>query len=223
MADQTDVAKTLAAMAQLRGITFTEDASDMLMKDLETFDPNAVLIALRKCRHELPRFPTTADIIARIQAQDGRPGFEEAWAMLAKDEYTAVYTNNEIQEAGGASDKLLRETGDHVAARMAFKEIYERVVREAREAGKKPSWWLSRAQGPSRESADEAAIKDAVSKKRLSAPEAYALLPDHHVAQMRDDSVKAIADAASVEMVDPEEARRMIQETISKMSGMPKA
>lgn len=208
MATKDEVNQTLAAMASMHGKQMTPQAVSIYLLDLDDFSPDQVLASLKLCRRELRGFPTVADIITRVMDEDGRPGADEAWAMMAKDEYTAVYTNDEIQMAGGSADKLLRETGDHVAARMAFKEVYERTVREARASGKNPTWWLSRAQGPSREAADRTAIHVAVEKKRLAAPEARLML----AAPTQPPIVASMDD-----LVDPEEARRLIAETIGKL------
>lgn len=91
--------------------------------------------------------PTPADIVAQIvgSAQaDGRPGPEEAWAIAlqAGDEARTVVWTDEIAQAWGIAQPVLR-TGDEVGARMTFREVYNRLVVEARDTGRKPLWTAS--------------------------------------------------------------------------------
>lgn len=88
--------------------------------------------------------PTPADIIAQIDAHssDGRPGVEEAWAMIPVDEAATIVWTAEMAEAYGACAPLLAR-GDGVAARMAFKEVYERSVALARHSGRGVEWSAS--------------------------------------------------------------------------------
>jgi len=88
--------------------------------------------------------PMPADVIAQIQgfvADDGRPGPEEAWAICfrAADENATVVWTDEMAEAYGACWPILR-AGDEVAARMAFKEVYARLLAQARERRMPPRW-----------------------------------------------------------------------------------
>lgn len=85
--------------------------------------------------------PTPADVIAQIDAarSDGRPGAEEAWAMVPLSEAQTVVWTNEMAEAFGIASPLL-QAGDKIAARMAFREAYERIVDQAKRAGRRPVW-----------------------------------------------------------------------------------
>lgn len=88
--------------------------------------------------------PMPADVIAQINgivADDGRPGVEEAWATAfrATDEAVTVVWTSEIAEAFGVARPLLMAR-DEVAARMAFKESYTRLVSAAREQRVPPTW-----------------------------------------------------------------------------------
>ncbi len=86
--------------------------------------------------------PTPADIIAKISAHDGRVNADEAWAIAVKasDEAQTVTWNDEIVEAWNACAPVWA-IGDKVAARMAFKDAYARVVAAAKQAGKRVNWW----------------------------------------------------------------------------------
>lgn len=88
--------------------------------------------------------PVPADLIAQIEcavADDGRPGPEEAWAICfrANDEAATVVWCGEMAEAYGSVRPLLL-AGDEVAARMAFKETYTRLLADARERRVPSSW-----------------------------------------------------------------------------------
>lgn len=88
--------------------------------------------------------PTPADVLAQIEVlvNDGRPGVEEAWAMVPQHESdTAVWTT-EMAEAYGVASPLIA-AGDKVGARMAFKEVYTRAVTLAKAAGRPAEWTLS--------------------------------------------------------------------------------
>lgn len=91
--------------------------------------------------------PTPADLIAQIDgmvADDGRYGAEEAWskALPAMDETKTVVWSSEAAEAFGAARTLL-SLGDEVAGRLAFKQVYERLVTEARSARRPVRWEAS--------------------------------------------------------------------------------
>lgn len=88
--------------------------------------------------------PMPAHVIGRIQgivADDGRPGPEEAWATAYRtsDDAATVVWSAETAEAYGVARPLVL-AGDEVAARMAFKEAYTRLVSEARERRVPPKW-----------------------------------------------------------------------------------
>lgn len=173
-----EIAKALAVMAKLMpgGERIDEDSGDFLINALSDYDQEAVLKSLRRCFKELKFFPTVSEIIDRID--DGRPGTEEAWALAPKHDDSAAYLNDEIMGAWKSANDLLREGGDMIAARMTFKEVYERVVKENRSSGKVPKWFLSRASGRGSEVSNQAAMRDAIEKKRISIQSVLALLPD---------------------------------------------
>lgn len=91
--------------------------------------------------------PTPADVVAQIEglaADDGRPGADEAWAMCSRaaDESETVVWSAEMSEAYAVAMPLMQE-GDQIAARMAFKEAYTRMVEDARRARRPVSWSVS--------------------------------------------------------------------------------
>lgn len=83
--------------------------------------------------------PKPADVIRQIQgvvATDGRPGKDQAWsiALQSLDESDTVLITPEILAALDVAKPLL-ELRDKVAARMAFVEVYEKLVVKARREG----------------------------------------------------------------------------------------
>lgn len=96
--------------------------------------------------------PIPADIVAQIEgaaADDGRPGPEEAWAIAAtaRNEAETVVWTEEIAEAYGAAQPVM---ADRVAARMAFVEVYARLVAKARAKGQPVRWVTCLGHDPAR-------------------------------------------------------------------------
>lgn len=126
--------------------------------------------------------PKPAHIIAIIDGMkpDGRPGPDEAWAMIPRDEFASVVMTEEIVEALQIAQPLLDE-GDQVAARMAFKEAYVRVVEQNKRIGIDPKWFPSLGRDiPGREKA----LAEAVRMGRLTVNHAIGLLPPQSAAPM---------------------------------------
>jgi hypothetical protein len=96
-----------------------------------------VIAALSRCRREVKGQLTTQDVISRMD--DGRPGVEEAWAMLPSGEDDTVVWTAEMAEAYRACAPLLAE-GDRIAARMTFKEVYTKAMTLAVSAGVPVQW-----------------------------------------------------------------------------------
>jgi hypothetical protein len=174
MATGSDVKDALRNMAQLYGRELSPAASQMLIEDLKEYSPDEILHALQACRRELRGFPTVADIVGRIQAQDGRPGPDEAWAMIPQDEYGSVVWTEEMAAAFGVAAPLLR-SGDAIAARTTFREKYQALVKEARDRGAPPKWTPSFGMDPH---GRVAAVRKALDGGRLSLADASHALPE---------------------------------------------
>lgn len=181
-----DLIQAIAATAELCGTNLSEAAAKLLLADLSQFDERAVLVALTKCRRELKGRLTLAEIISRID--DGRPGAEEAWAMLPHDEATTVVWTDEMAEAWGTVRRLIDE-GEMVAARMAFKESYLRIITEAREERRAAKWTVSLGHDVA---GRKSALLMAVAKRRITANHACALIPNF----AEEDSVSPLLEAA---------------------------
>lgn len=119
--------------------------------------------------------PTPADILGQIDAltPNGRPGVEEAWAMIPKDEDTTIVWTEEMAEGYRAAAPLLA-SGDRVAARMAFKEVYESAVVKAKAAGRPVHWLVSLGHDKNER---KRVLVQAVKDGRIGRDQALELLP----------------------------------------------
>lgn len=122
--------------------------------------------------------PTPADILAQITGDainDGRPGAEEAWAIVLRgaDEAATIVWTAEMAEAWGIA-KSVMDMGDEVGARMAFRETYTRLVDEAREQRLPAAWSATLGYDEARRAA---AIQEAVDKGRLQRADVEHMLP----------------------------------------------
>lgn len=175
MADWTEkqhnqAVKTMAVVCEVTGSQLSEAAIAMVVRQVQRYPFDAVIRALERCANECKRGLTLADIVERID--DGRPSVEEAWARVPKDEYSAAVMCDEMLIAWGAASQLYA-SGDHVAARMAFKEVYEREIRNARAAGEPAKWILSAGWD---RMATEAAALDGVKAGQITFDHATQLL-----------------------------------------------
>lgn len=113
---------------------FAEELKDLPLSDVDR--------AYAHFRREPGRrfLPMPADVrnFLRPGAPDGRPGAEEAWAMLPKREEDSCVWTDEMSEAYGIVCSLIPE--DETAARMAFREKYTSLVAQARAIGRRVVW-----------------------------------------------------------------------------------
>lgn len=166
-----EVIKAVAVTAELCGRTFTEAAAGVFCDDLRGYPQQSVLQALARCRREVRGVLTTADVISRID--DGRPGVEEAWALMPAGEDATVVWTPEMSEAHAIASPLL-ESGDRVAARMAFKEAYTRLLAKARDEARPATWTASLG---SDLEARKRALAAAVEDGRLASEDAFGMCP----------------------------------------------
>lgn len=171
MAATKALLQAIAVCAELTRTQLSEAAARVLAEDLARYPEPQVLHALSRCRRELRSGLTLADILARLD--DGRPGPEEAWAMIPRDEATSVVWTSEMAQAWGAAAPLLAE-GDGVAARMTFLERYRSLVQLARDRGEPPRWEPSLGHDPH---GRESVLIEAAEKGRLAAEHVTRLLP----------------------------------------------
>lgn len=135
--------EAIVATVEIMGGEISPVSASMMAKDLSGYRHDDVIAALQIVRSGSQRFSLKAivDALGNV-CHDGRPGADEAWAMIPRDEYASVVWTQEIAEAMGVARPLLEE-GDQVAARMAFKEAYTRIVEQNKTAGIAPKWYPS--------------------------------------------------------------------------------
>lgn len=145
------------------GQRISDIAIQMVVSDLSGYPLNDVLLALSKVRKR-GKHIALADILALLPGQ--HPGVEEAWCTVSQclnhEDVSIVWTD----QMAGAYGDIRHLTDDPIAARMAFKEIYGRLIGEANDRGDPPQWRPSLGHDPV---GREAALLEAVQKKRLSA------------------------------------------------------
>lgn len=170
-------AKMLDAVYALHGKSLPAEAKALFFRSMASFPLGMVRAALDghvrdSQRGQFP--PKPADLMAQIEgsaADNGRPGVEEAWAFAVKacDESETVLMTDEMAEAWGIA-KPIFDLGDEVGARMAFKEVYARLIKAAKGA---PKWWPSIGSDPHKR---DAALADAKRMGLLPAPQVAGLL-----------------------------------------------
>lgn len=171
MASSEALLKLIVVTAELMGTELSTDAARVMLQDLARFPEAWVSEALARCRRECRGRLTVAAIVDRLA--DGRPGPEEAWSMIPRDEAATVVWTDEMAAAYGVASQLLAEDGP-IPTRMAFLEKYRELVSVARAEGTAPTWQVSLGWD---KAGREGPIQDAVRLGRLSADHAARLLP----------------------------------------------
>lgn len=115
----------------------------IFFKALAEYPLEAVRAALDNHVRTSRFVPVPADLLDFLRGddgRDGRPGAEEAWAtaMRCRDERETVVWTSEMSTAWGVAAVLVPT--DDIGARMAFREVYEREVKQARAAGRPLKW-----------------------------------------------------------------------------------
>ena len=165
------ILQALSIAFSFTGQTVPDVALAEMASELSLYPEVEVLSALKRCRSEL-KFIKYSDILDRMPNQ--HPGVEAAWAIIAPkvaSDVPTVFVTDEMREAFGAALAL---EDDMVAARMAFKEVYEQAVRQSRSSGRHLAW--SPIFGTDRNS-KEAAILEAVKRGHITADWAKRNLP----------------------------------------------
>lgn len=173
-----ELLKAIAVTAKVMGNELDEASARMFADDLSAYPQSAVIDSLGRCRREVRGRLTIADVVQRLD--DGRPGVEEAWAMLPKSEDQSVVWCDEMAKAFGVAVPLM-DAGDMVGARMAFKEAYTAQLQRARTDGVPVKWRTSYG-------FDKAgrvkAVREAADRKRLTQTEAATMI--QHIGPIGD-------------------------------------
>jgi len=211
----------ITATAEVLGQTITSEAAEMMADDLADYPAEAVAGALKACRRELTGKLTLAAILQRVQAADGRPGKDEAWAiaMTTNDEFETVVLTDEIQLALAAAKPVL-DAGDKIGARMAFISAYERFVGQAREDTKPVNWHVSVGFDANRRIQ---AVTKAMELKRIPREHGQKYLADLSIGPVTEDG-RAIAGLLTGTATQPAPALRKKLELVkNSMLEMRKA
>ena len=189
----SNLLQALAVTAEVCGTEFSEPAAKAIVARLSSYPLESVLKALDKCQTEVTGRLSLAAIIGRID--DGRPSADEAWstAILANDESVTVVWTTETAKAYWAAAALLDE-GDKVGARMAFRDVYEREVSNARQAGTVTKWEATLGTDPYQR---ESAIRQAAELNRIGNEHANALLP--HIGS--EDALQEVKKLVALKVV----------------------
>jgi hypothetical protein len=163
--------QAIAVTAEITGTELSEAAARVFASDLAEYPEDEVLGALTRARREVKGRLTVADVIGRLE--DGRPSADEAWAMLPFNEDDSCVWSDEMAAAYGVVSKLM-VSRDSNAARMAFRQAYEREVKKARDNRVRVHWFASLGRDAT---ARAACLEDAVRKGRLTAAYATKLYP----------------------------------------------
>ncbi|MEN5136111.1 MULTISPECIES: hypothetical protein [unclassified Pseudomonas] len=194
------LAGAICATAETLGQTISAGAAQLMAEDLAEHPAGDIRKALQSCRRELAGKLTLAAILQRVQAEDGRPGKDEAWAiaMTTNDEFETVVLTDEIQLALAAAKPVL-DAGDKVGARMAFISAYERLVGQAREDNKQANWHVSVGFDANRRTQ---AITKAAQMQRIPQDRAQQYLADLSVVPVTEDG-RAVVALLSGEVARP--------------------
>ena len=215
------LASAICATAEAKGQEMNPGTAAMMAEDLCAYPVPVVKAALKACRFEVKGKLAMADILQRVQASDGRPGKDEAWAiaMTTNDEFETVVLTDEIQLALAAAKPVL-DAGDKIGARMAFISAYERFVGQARQDAKQVTWHVSVGFDAGRRIQ---AVTKAVELKRIPREHGQKYLADLSIEPITEDG-RAIAGLLTGTLTRPEPAIRAKLEIVkSSMLEMRKA
>lgn len=194
--DKTRFAQEITATAEIFGKTLSKPTMKIIFDDLSEYTLDDVLLSLNKCRKTLKFFPTTAEIIEKIPKSSAiiHPGADEAWSICLQsfDEHNTVIMTKQIAEARGIALDLY-DFGDKTAARMAFRDAYNRLITNAT----KPEWFISEGFDKTLKSA---AIEKAVSLGRLTSSKQQHFI-EHHpevVIEKPSDRIKSLTHISGI-------------------------
>jgi hypothetical protein len=207
-AEATEIAQALTVCAEIIGTDLTVAAARVMADDLSRYAHQQVMGALTRCRREVRNRLTLADVLERLD--DGRPGPQEAWAIVAPtlhDEGPTIVWTEEMAHAMGVA----RTCDDAVAARMAFIEAYRTNCQRARDSGTPARWTPSLGHD-----------KGGRDGPLLAAVAAGKLLPQHVAQYLIGDTARA--DLLRIAAPDPEKQQALdalIRDYTSDVSSQP--
>jgi hypothetical protein len=206
----------LTIMAEAFGEKLTEERQEIYCAGLAEFPQNRLDVAFRRARYELKWFPKLAELrelagVVSGASNDARPGPEEAWARMPKGERLeedSIVWCEEERIAYGACRSLLLD-GDQIAARMAFKERYERELATARSLGTPVHWTISAGHDVG---SRLSMLAKAVEEKKLSLEGALTFVPE----QRREEFAQMLPVGQSKGLLTG-----VTTEVLANMPGLP--
>jgi hypothetical protein len=175
--------KMIATISAEYGVTFEPVKIALWANGLQCF-PDHIIERAVYAHIQNPdrgRFaPRLAEIIGNCDALSPGAkwlGAEEAWSQMPRGEGESAMLTNEAAEALAAANDLIA-AGDKVAARMAFKEAYERLVAKAKMEGRRPAYFFSAGRDMD---GREKVLVDAVRNNLIAADHVPKLLPPDRV------------------------------------------
>lgn len=142
---ELEIAKAIALLTSEYDLPpFSDERIEMWMQALSKFPAGSVKRSAESYITSNKFKPQLADIVAGCVAQmDGNwLGADEAWALMPKSEHDSAMLTDEIAQAMAAAAPLL-EVGDRIAARMAFRDTYNRLTEKAKIEGRAPVYFPS--------------------------------------------------------------------------------
>lgn len=142
----------------------------------------------------------------------GHPTAHEAWGLVlaSVDESDTVVWTEQIAEAAGISQPIL-DAGDEVGARLAFRDAYERILRERPDA---PRWFPSLGSDVARRAS---ALDRAVRSGLMTESHAAGLLPPP--ASASGAVIAGLLTGHPVELPKDPEFRRRIGDLLRQLKG----
>lgn len=140
-----EIAKAIAVLtAEFDLPEFAPERIQIWMTKLGVFPAGVVTRAVSNFIDTSKFKPQLSDILDRCKTQlDGNwLGADEAWALMPKSEADSALMTEEIAQAMASATELL-QMGDKVAARMAFRDAYTRLVEKAKLEGRQPVYFPS--------------------------------------------------------------------------------
>lgn len=168
----------IGVTAELMGQALSEAALRIMVSDLSRFPDADLMRALEKLRVQGGKF-SMHHIVALLPGQF--PSAEEAWSLVTISEDESACVTDEMMAAYGQVEHL-----DRVAGRMAFKEIYDRMISEKKFNRQPPKWFISA--GKNKELVEHCALK-ALKRAQISFNAAKV-----HLYEYPDEQLVALAD-----------------------------
>lgn len=207
--------EAVAATTELCGSSISPAAARLFVQDLAGFPEQQVMAALARCRQEVSGRLTVAHVLARLD--DGRPGADEAFSMLPRNEVDSYPMTDEMRAAWGIVIHILSDRSQQVTAARAFREAYVAEINKARMHRRPVSWFISFGSDPA---GREQAIADALAKGRIGFDYADALLPPGRALQILPPERRAALPAPAHLGTPPDpEARRQLQAALKMITG----